>query len=110
MQLSIETVKLGSTKQLFVSGEVDVSCADELRAAVDEALDEETKTVEVDLSSVSYIDSTGIGVLVGAAHKAADAGAVFSLCNPQRNVARVLMLLGVYDELNVRTKDLDSED
>ena len=48
-----------------------------------------------------YIDSTGIGVLVGAAHRAADQGTRLSVARPQRNVARVLGLLGVTDELNI---------
>lgn len=110
MQLSIETIAVDTAKRIFVSGEVDVSCADELRAAVDAALDEETTAIEVDLSNVSYIDSTGIGVLVGASHKARAAEVGFSVSNPQRNVSRVLMLLGVYDELGVHATDPEPEE
>ncbi|MEE1273809.1 MAG: STAS domain-containing protein [Olegusella sp.] len=51
------------------------------------------------------MDSTGIGVLVGAAHEASDAGVAFAVVNPQRNVARVLTLLDVADKLGVRTRD-----
>lgn len=85
-----------------VSGEVDVSNADKLRSALDEAMQAGLPQIEVDLAQTSYIDSTGIGVLVGAAHRAADAGASFAVLHPQRNVARVLTMLGVSDELGVR--------
>ncbi|MDO4805810.1 MAG: STAS domain-containing protein [Coriobacteriales bacterium] len=85
-----------------VAGEVDVSNANELRRALEEASEAGKPTIEVDLAQTSYIDSTGIGVLVGAAHRAADAGASFCVLHPQRNVARVLTMLGVSDELGVR--------
>ena len=79
---------------LAVTGEVDVSNASELRDALDG-----------DFSDVTYIDSTGIGVLVGAAHRAQEAGRTFVVARPQRNVARVLSLLGVSEELNVHVAD-----
>ena len=53
-------------------------------------------------SRAPYIDSTGIGVLVGAAHRAQEAGKQLVVASPQKNVARVLGLLGVADDLNIR--------
>lgn len=102
MQLTITQTDLAGVRLLSVAGEVDVSCADELRSAVEEALASGAATVEVDLAHVPYIDSTGIGVLVGAAHRASDAGRALVVTHPQHNVARVLELLGVGAELNVR--------
>lgn len=100
MSLSINTSV--DAARVLVEGEVDVSNADELRNAVDAALALDAPEVTVDLSQVPYIDSTGIGVLVGAAHRAADAGKKLVVASPQINVARVLGLLGVADDLNIR--------
>lgn len=100
MSLSINTSV--DAARVLVEGEVDVSNADELRNAVDAALALDAPEVTVDLSQVPYIDSTGIGVLVGAAHCAADAGKKLVVASPQKNVARVLGLLGVADDLNIR--------
>ncbi len=100
MSLSINTSV--DAARVLVEGEVDVSNADELRNAVDAALVLDAPEVTVDLSQVPYIDSTGIGVLVGAAHRAADAGKKLVVASPQKNVARVLGLLGVADDLNIR--------
>ena len=100
MSLSINTSV--DVARVLVEGEVDVSNADELRNAVDAALALDAPEVTVDLSQVPYIDSTGIGVLVGAAHRAADAGKKLVVASPQKNVARVLGLLGVADDLNIR--------
>ena len=85
-----------------VSGEVDVSNASELRDAIETKLPEVTGELVVDLAEVPYIDSTGIGVLVGAAHRASEAGHALVVARPQRNVARVLGLLGVGRDLNIR--------
>ena len=100
MSLSINTSE--DAARVLVEGEVDVSNADELRDAVDSALAHDAPEVTVDLSQVPYIDSTGIGGLVGAAHRAADAGKKLVVASPQKNVARVLGLLGVADDLNIR--------
>lgn len=101
MDLSITSAeKMGKTL-VTVVGEVDVSNAGELREAVDSALEAAPAEVSVDLAEVSYIDSTGIGVLVGAATRAQEAGVAFSVAHLQANVKRVLGLLGVERQLNV---------
>ncbi len=107
MSLSITVTNEASSdgaaqSTVLVSGEVDVSNADELRAALDGCLDEGASGLVVDISDVPYIDSTGIGVLVGVAHRAGERGASFEVARPQRNVARVLGLLGVGADLNIR--------
>ena len=96
-----------STEQgvcLSVVGEVDVSNAGELRDELDRALAEGAPSVVLDVASMPYIDSTGIGVLVGFAHRCAEAQTAFAVANPQRNVARVLALLGLSDELGIGSK------
>lgn len=105
MNLSVTSSLEGATRLVNVAGEVDVSNAGDLRAALDEALATKAASVKVELGKVSYIDSTGIGVLVGAAHRASDQGIKFAIANPQRNVARVLSLLGVDGELNVEANE-----
>ncbi len=103
MSISIEKSTQGNTVTLAVTGEVDVSNASELRAQADTVLaDGFTGELVVDLSQVPYIDSTGIGVLVGTAHRAQEAGASLAVANPQKNVERVLGLLGVSADLNIR--------
>lgn len=103
MSLEITPAVDGESRVLSVAGEVDVSCADELRAAIDKQVAEGVPgELVVDLAEVPYIDSTGIGVLVGAAHRVAEAGGTLVVARPQRNVARVLGLLGVQADLNIR--------
>lgn len=101
MNLSIATTKEADTQRVAVTGEVDVSNAAEVRSAIEAALAEKPARLEVNLAEVPYIDSTGIGVLVGAAHAAAEGGYSFAVVNPQANVKRVLGMLGVEKDLNI---------
>lgn len=101
MSLSI-TYKYEHTQGMVsVSGEVDVSCADELRTKLQDALSDNIKQLIIDIEHMSYIDSTGIGVLVGMAHQATTCGVSTQVVHPQRNVLRILSMLGVCEELGI---------
>lgn len=102
MALEISSEITDEKAIIRIEGEVDVSNASELRDALDTALADGAKEVEADFTEVAYIDSTGIGVLVGAAHRAQESGSVLVVANPQKNVERVFTLLGVDKDLNVR--------
>lgn len=101
MDLGIKTDPKPERYTIFVSGEIDISNAEQLRNAVDLAFEQPTEKVVLDLADVSYIDSTGIGVLVGAAHHAADHGKAFAAINAQNGVMRVVELLGVGKGINI---------
>ena len=102
MALEISSEITDEKAIIRIEGEVDVSNASELRDALDTALADGAKEVEADFAEVAYIDSMGIGVLVGAAHRAQESGSVLVVVNPQKNVERVFSLLGVDKDLNVR--------
>lgn len=101
MDLGISTNPTPELYTIKVTGEIDISNADSLRNAIDLALEQPTEAVELDFAQASYIDSTGIGVLVGAAHHAADHGKRFSCVNVQPPVMRVVQLLGVDQEISI---------
>ena len=96
MELDIRRTVSGDKGVVAVSGEVDVSNADALKEAVAAYLkDDAVHAIEVDLSQVPYIDSTGIGVLVGGLHRAEEAGKRLVATGVQPNVARIFGMLGV---------------
>ncbi len=101
MELGIKTDPKPECYTIAPAGEIDISNADKLRDAIDLAFEQPTDKVKLDLAQVSYIDSTGIGVLVGAAHHAADHGKGFSAVNAQTGVMRVVQLLGVDSDIDV---------
>ena len=57
--MSIEQKINGNVGKLFVTGEVDLDSSPELRDNIKDLIDN-VKTIEVQLSKVNYIDSSGI--------------------------------------------------
>lgn len=101
MELVITTDPNPECYVISVTGEIDISNADKLRNAIDLALEQPTERAELDFSQVAYIDSTGIGVLVGAAHHASEHGRGLAITGAQPNVVRVAQLLGVDKDINI---------
>jgi anti-sigma B factor antagonist len=96
MELSVSSATEAGKGRVVVKGEVDVSNAESVRVPIQRLVDDASVSeVEVDLTDVPYIDSTGIGVLVGASHRAADAGKGFKATGVQPNVERIFGMLGV---------------
>jgi anti-anti-sigma factor len=62
---AVATVE-GRNACVTVSGEVDIASVDVLRSALDEALASHPGSMTVDLTAVTFIDSTGLAALVKA--------------------------------------------
>ena len=101
MELGISTNPNPERYVITVTGEIDISNADKLRDSINLALEQPTDEVCLDFAQVSYIDSTGIGVLVGSAHRAEERKRRFAVINAQSNVMRVAQLLGVDKEIDI---------
>ncbi len=98
------TVRIGhGYVRLALAGEIDLSSVDGLRKAQGEALagaaTGRLHGVVVDLDRVTFLDSTGIGALVGGFREASAAGLTYRLENPRGTVARVLDVTGVLPTL-----------
>jgi anti-sigma B factor antagonist len=79
-----------------VHGELDLDCAPELRRALIEAIDEHRgRPLVVDLEGVGFLDSTGLGVLVGGLKRAKEADGDLVLVATGHNVIRMLELTGL---------------
>lgn len=82
---------------LSASGEIDAHTAPTLAAAIDAAGPE----VDLDLSGVEFVDSSGLRVLIDAHQRLADAGGGLRLTKLSEPVRRLLEISGVSDYLGV---------
>lgn len=85
---------------LVVAGEVDMSTVQPLRSAIVDVLDRGAPELVVDLDAVTFLDSTGISVLVLGRRTATGTGTRYRVVNARDMVARVLEVTGVRDYLN----------
>jgi anti-sigma B factor antagonist len=84
------------------AGEVDLSTAAQLRDSLLGAIrDLGPERLEVDLVDVSFLDSTGVSVLLAAEAAAKAADCQLAVVNPQPRVRRVLSITAVLDRLGV---------
>jgi anti-sigma B factor antagonist len=90
----------GDVAVLSAQGEVDVATAPVLRRALD-GLDPAAQTVVVDLAGVTFLDSTGLGVLIGARRRFLPSGVRMLVINAIPTVWRVFKITGLIEPLRV---------
>ncbi len=78
-----------SVRVLTLFGDVDLHSAPELREALHGAVDDGVTTVVVDLSGTTIIDSTSLGVLLGAMKRLREADGEIRLVVPRPELRRV---------------------
>ena len=86
---------------LALSGEIDASCAPELRRHLTQAIVEGGPPVIVDLTDVTFIDLVAVGQLVQALARTGWASGSIRLVSPSPFVQRVLELTRVASILPV---------
>jgi anti-sigma B factor antagonist len=85
---------------LIREGEIDLATADQLRSVGGEALiANPTADAHVDLSRVTFLDSTGIGALVHIRNLAAPRDLIID--NPSEPVRRILELTGLTETFRI---------
>jgi anti-sigma B factor antagonist len=109
VELSLATRVVASHTVLEVGGEVDVYTAPKLRERIAELLDGNIKAVVVDLAKVDFMDSTGLGVLVGGWRKAKASGATFGVVCDKESLLKIFritaldQILPLYPSINAAT-------
>lgn len=89
---------------LRAGGDLDAYTAPGLRAELHQATDDddEAELVVVDLQRVTFIDSAGLGTLVGAHRRMRERGGRLRIVRPPPLVARAFELTGLDEVLDLR--------
>lgn len=98
--VNVKVEYLVKSNALYVTliGELDDSSSDYVRSYIDWLIDELTpKTLYINLSLLSFMDSTGIGVLIGRYKRLSVRGVPIIIQSPTKSVDRVLALSGIYE-------------
>ncbi|TYL49908.1 STAS domain-containing protein [Nocardioides sp. BGMRC 2183] len=85
MDLTLSTREAAGRTVIAVGGEIDVYTAPKLRDTITELVAAGNYRLVVDMESVSFLDSTGLGVLVGGLKKVrAHDGGLELICSQDR--------------------------
>ena len=85
MDLTLSTREVDGTTVVSVGGEIDVYTAPKLRDKITELVAAGSHDLVVDLEAVEFLDSTGLGVLVGGLKKVrAHDGSLQLVCTQDR--------------------------
>lgn len=107
MELQISDHALqDQTHVIEVAGQIDLYAAPEFKQRTREVIDAGAKRVIVDLSGVEFMDSTGLGVLVGALKRLRSAQGTLALVVTDYDIERMLELTGLDGVFDVyRSRD-----
>ncbi|MFF5307642.1 STAS domain-containing protein [Streptomyces sp. NPDC013161] len=106
---SVETIASGRCLIARVSGEMDYVTDPVFRPQFKDLLSRGDRFIVLDLSRVSFCDSAGLNVLLGAWREADERGAVLMLACVPGALRRVLQMTGVDQVLRVCTTVADAE-
>ncbi len=84
-----------------VVGEVDVATAPSLRTRLEQAVDDAEGALVVDLSGVTFIDSTALGVLIAVQRRSDDRGLPMRLVVAEPRILKIFEITGLTDTFSI---------
>ncbi|MDR6979670.1 anti-anti-sigma factor [Streptomyces sp. 3330] len=93
-QLNVHRYECGARALITLAGEIDLVTAAQVRRALAECLSPDIRSIDVDLTAVTFCDASGLNAFLLASRFATDGGRTLRLHHPSRSVARVIEITG----------------
>jgi anti-sigma B factor antagonist len=93
--LDVHTTHEGSTTTVVLVGEIDLVTTVRLDRALTAVLDAEPAWLRLDLVDVSFMDTSGVAILLKARRKALEAGCRFTVKSASPTIQRLLEITGL---------------
>src|SRR5574344_1380669 len=81
--------------EVSLGGELDVSTADELKKELHKLVDEKNIDMRLNLENLDYIDSTGLGVIIGILKRLKIESKEVYIEKPKNNVRKIFSKTGL---------------
>ena len=86
----------GEVLTVYLQGEIDHHTAKDMREEIDKAINFYMPTLMIlDFSEISFMDSSGIGLVMGRYKNLKKNGAKLSLSNLSGNIYKIMKLAGI---------------
>lgn len=100
----IKSTMKDKTLTVWLDGDIDHHSARELRSRIDtKVFIQRPDELILDLSRVCFMDSSGLGLILGRYAKAAELGIRFKVANPTPEIRRILDLAGTERLIKIET-------
>jgi anti-sigma B factor antagonist len=97
-----------TTQALDLEGEVDVYTAPLLRQQIMDQVDGGVKNLIVNLTKVEYLDSTGLGILIGGVKRLKEQGGSLKLVGPSARITRIFEITGLNKIFDVYASEAEA--
>ena len=87
---------------IAVTGEVDLFTAPELKERLVELIDSGQRQIIIDLSETTFLDSTGLGVLIGALKRLRASDGELVIVNQEASIAKTFEITGLDQIFTIR--------
>ncbi|MDZ5474575.1 anti-sigma factor antagonist [Bacillus sp. 31A1R] len=105
MNIKIDVIENDHSVEAKVSGEIDVYTAPKVRETLFPISEREGITLRVDLTDVSYMDSTGLGVFVGIFKNIRAHNGTFQLRGLSDRLKRLFEITGLADIIDINCQN-----
>lgn len=102
MTLRVASREVGAQTVVEVAGEIDVATADALRERLSTLVDGQRVDLVVDLRQVTFMDSTGLGLLVGTLKRVRTAGGRLQLVIDSERLLMVFRITALEQVFTIR--------
>lgn len=86
---------------IHLNGEIDVYTADKLKLELSNVTKDKKENIKIDGENLQYIDSTGLGVLIGVYKNINEEGKQLTLKNIKPNIKKLFVITGLDKIFNI---------
>jgi anti-sigma B factor antagonist len=78
-----------------IIGELDILTSVDFKKSLNDMLDEMESNIKLNCENLFYIDSTGLGVIIGILNRVKNNGNNISIVNAQANIDKLIKISGL---------------
>jgi len=97
LSIAVSAAKDGAVQLFALGGSLDLATSPSLRAALTEAASGGQHEIVVDLTQLEFLDSTGLGALIGAHKRAMENAGSVRLVTHEGQILRLLRITGLLE-------------
>jgi anti-sigma B factor antagonist len=111
LDLRMTTTRMGATAYaVALTGELDLPSSSQVERRLGELIEDEARTIVVDLMGVNFIDSAGLGVLLSATRALRSVGGEVVLAADDRRILRLLEITGLDRVMRIEPSFVEAVD